>query len=64
MIIAILSPIILCAASIWLGYILGQRKARRRFDHQLSELKHENLPDITLKVIEGLKKTMQNKENY
>ncbi len=62
MIITIISPIVLCAASIWLGYILGQRKAQREYVRQLSELKHENLPDITLKVTEGLKKTMQNEE--
>lgn len=60
MIITILSPIVLCAASIKLGYILGQREYAR----QLSELARETVQrDIALaklqKVIEGLKNEVQ-----
>lgn len=60
MIITILSPIVLCATSIWLGYILGQRKNQREYARQLSELARETVKrDIALaklqKVIEALK---------
>ena len=64
MIITILSPIVLCAASIKLGYILGQRKSQREYARQLSELARETVKrDITLakleKMIEGLKNEAQ-----
>jgi cytochrome c biogenesis protein CcdA len=60
MIITILSPIVLCAASIWLGYVLGQRKSQREYARQLSELARESVQrDIALaklqKVIEAAK---------
>ena len=55
MIITILSPIVLCAASIWLGYILGQRKSQREYARQLSELARESVQrDVTLAEMEKI----------